>query len=71
MKRLFSVPLLACVIALAGCAGHKERLANCSADENPVGELAYTQDQSPKNASGIIVQQMTDECGPMRPVNQF
>ncbi len=24
-----------------------------------------------KDAGGIIVQQMTDECGPMRPVNQF
>ncbi|RFC64821.1 hypothetical protein DY251_18710 [Mesorhizobium denitrificans] len=64
------MPLLACLIALAGCAGHKERLAKCSADENPVGELAYGQQPGP-STGGIIVQQMSDECGPMRPVNQL
>jgi hypothetical protein len=66
-----SIPLLACLIALAGCAGHKERLAKCSADENPVGELAYARDPGRWDAGGILVQQLTDECGPMRPVNQF
>ena len=71
MKRFPSIPLLACLIVLGGCAGPKERLAKCSADENPTGELAYGQDPGAKNASTIIVQQMTDECGPMRPVNQF
>jgi hypothetical protein len=62
---------MACLIVLAGCAGHKERLAKCSADENPVGALAYAQDLGRGDTGGIIVQQMTDECGPMRPVNQF
>ncbi|MEZ5784313.1 MAG: hypothetical protein R3D70_22455 [Rhizobiaceae bacterium] len=71
MRRLLSIPLLAGLIAFGGCAGGKERLARCSADENPVGELAYGQDPGPNNAGTIIVQQMTDECGPMRPVNQF
>jgi hypothetical protein len=66
-----SIPLLACLILLAGCAGQKERLARCSADENPVGELAYGQDSSARNAGTIVVQQMSDDCGPMRPVNQF
>jgi hypothetical protein len=71
VKFLGSIPLLTCVILLAGCAGQKERLARCSADENPVGELAYRQDSSARNAGTIVVQQMSDECGPMRPVNQF
>jgi len=71
VRRLLSIPLLACLIGLGGCAGGKERLASCSADENPVGELAYGQDPAANNAGEVIVQQMTDECGPMRPVNQF
>lgn len=62
---------MACLIVLAGCAGYKERLAKCAADENPVGELAYGEDSIARNAGAIIVQQMSDECGPMRPVNQF
>ncbi len=71
MKPPCSIPLLACLIALAGCAGHKERLAKCSANENPVGELAYAQDPGRRDAGGILVQQLTDECGPMRPVTQL
>jgi hypothetical protein len=71
VKSRYSIPLLACLIALAGCAGYKERLAKCSADENPVGELAYAQDPGRRDTGGIVVQQMTDECGPMRPVNPF
>lgn len=71
MKLLGSILLAACLIGVAGCAGPKERLAKCSPDENPVGELAYGEDSNTKNAGVIIVQQMSDDCGPMRPVNQF
>jgi hypothetical protein len=61
---------VACV-ALGGCAGHKERLAKCSADESPVTATAFSEEQKTENAGVIVVQQMADECGPMRPVNQF
>lgn len=71
MRSLGSILLATCVIVLVGCAGPKERLAKCSADENPVGELAYGEDSNAKNAGTIVVQKMSDECGPMRPVNQF
>ena len=62
---------VACVAFLGGCAGHNERLAKCSADENPVGALAFAEEQRPTNSSAVAVQQMTTDCGPLRPVNQF
>jgi hypothetical protein len=62
---------VACAVLLGGCAGHKERLAKCSADENPVGALAFAEEKRLTNGGVITVQQMTDDCGPMRPVNQF
>ncbi|MCO5067013.1 MAG: hypothetical protein M9924_21845 [Rhizobiaceae bacterium] len=71
MKAACFITIIACATVLSGCAGYKERLAKCSADENPVGALAYGEKPETGNAGAIVAQQMTDECGPMRPVNQF
>lgn len=59
--------LLAGCAVFSGCAGPKERLAKCSADENPVGLAAYA-GTTPQRANPL-----TDhgDCGPMRPVNGF
>lgn len=62
--------ILACV-ALSGCAGKYEQLAKCSADESPVPALAFGPSQEDTPAEVAIAGAMVDDCGPMRPVNQF
>ncbi|PJR12822.1 hypothetical protein [Sinorhizobium meliloti] len=57
--------------ALGGCAGQYEQLAKCSADENPVPALAYGPEQGETAAESAISDVVVDDCGPMRPVNQF
>jgi len=69
VRAIFAL-ILSCA-ALTGCAGNYEQLAKCSADENPVPALGYeTQPNStaPENALAGAVK---DDCGPMRPANQF
>ena len=56
---------------LYGCAGKTERLAKCSADENPVPALSFTAKPSPGPHEHALAQVIADDCGPMRPVNQF
>jgi hypothetical protein len=62
--------ILACA-ALSGCAGKYEQLAKCSADENPVPALAYGPGQEESAAEVALAGAVKDDCGPMRPVNQF
>lgn len=67
--RVVLVLALSCVV-LAGCAGKYEQLAKCSADENPVPALGYG--TPPRTtAAEVAVAGAIDDCGPMRPVNQF
>lgn len=58
-------------VALTGCAGKYEQLAKCSADENPVLALGYQTALKPTAAEVVVERATKDDCGPMRPVNQF
>ncbi|NEH46658.1 hypothetical protein GR215_33190 [Rhizobium leguminosarum] len=58
-------------VALTGCAGKYEQLAKCSADENPVPALGYQTALKPIAAEVAVEGATKDDCGPMRPVNQF
>jgi hypothetical protein len=62
--------ILACV-AMSGCAGKYEQLAKCSADENPVPALSYGPGQKESTVEVALAGTVKDDCGPMRPVNQF
>lgn len=68
--RLVAVALLACA-ALGGCAGKYEQLAKCSSGENPVPALAYGSGQKESAPEVALAGAVKDDCGPMRPVNQF
>ncbi|MDR6819790.1 hypothetical protein J2X76_004987 [Neorhizobium sp. 2083] len=68
--RLILVLILGCV-ALSGCGGKYEQLAKCSADENPVPALGYDDALKPTPPVQALSAAMRDDCGPMRPVNQF
>ena len=69
MRAIFAL-LLSCA-ALAGCAGKYEQLAKCSADENPVPALDLVSEPTTTAAEDAISGALKDECGPMRPVNNF
>ncbi|MEZ2129789.1 MULTISPECIES: hypothetical protein [unclassified Sinorhizobium] len=56
---------------LAGCAGKYEQLAKCSADENPVPALGYDTQPAATPAENALAGVVKDDCGPMRPVNNF
>jgi len=68
--RLILVLVLGCV-ALSGCASKQEQLAKCSADENPVPALGFDSEQKPAPAEQALAAAVANDCGPMRPVNQF
>lgn len=55
--------------ALSGCGGKYEQLAKCSADENPVPTLGYDTPSVPTPPEQALARAVTDDCGPMRPVN--
>ncbi|MDU0311007.1 hypothetical protein [Rhizobium sp. 10PS4] len=61
--------ILALCWALTGCGGKYEQLAKCSADENPVPALGYDRAPRPASPEQALAQAVTDDCGPMRPVN--
>lgn len=69
MKYLIVLAITGCA-ALSGCAT-KELLAKCSADESPVAAMAFAEEGKPANSGVVAVQRLADDCGPMRPVNQF
>jgi len=56
---------------LAGCAGKYEQLAKCSADENPVPALGFVPEPKITAAENALAGAVKDDCGPMRPVNNF
>ncbi len=68
--RLILVVIFGCA-ALSGCGGKYEQLAKCSADENPVPALGYDEEQVSTPPEQALAKAVTDDCGPMRPVNQF
>jgi hypothetical protein len=68
--RLILVLILGCA-ALSGCGGKYEQLAKCSADENPVPAIGYADGSKPTPPEEALSALIADECGPMRPVNQF
>jgi hypothetical protein len=63
--------LIGSLAALAGCAGKYEQLAKCSADENPVPALGFVSEPATTAAEDAIGGAVKDDCGPMRPVNNF
>ena len=66
---------LIAVCALASsCGTGKERLAKCSAGENPVEASAYYQAERPASTNPFAIEAkrlIGHGCGPMRPVNKF
>lgn len=68
--RAVLVLMLSCA-ALAGCAGKYEQLAKCSADENPVPALGFVSEPATTAAENALAGAVKDDCGPMRPVNNF
>jgi hypothetical protein len=68
--RLILVLVLGCV-TLSGCAGKQEQLAKCSADENPVPALGFDKEQKAGPAEQALAAAVVNDCGPMRPANQF
>ncbi|MBY5766653.1 hypothetical protein HFO06_26725 [Rhizobium leguminosarum] len=58
-----------CCAAFSGCGGKYEQLAKCSADENPVPTLGYDTLSVPTPPEQALARAVTDDCGPMRPVN--
>ncbi|PSH60913.1 hypothetical protein CU103_25460 [Phyllobacterium sophorae] len=72
MKR--AIILIVGCVGISSCAAHKDKLAKCSADENPVRATAYHETQKQPSAPMFEVQEKLaagDGCGPMRSVNQF
>lgn len=69
MRAIFAL-MLSCA-ALTGCAGKYEQLAKCSADENPVPALGYDTQPNSTPAENALADAVKNDCGPMRPVNQF
>ncbi|AGS25121.1 hypothetical protein REMIM1_PE00029 (plasmid) [Rhizobium etli bv. mimosae str. Mim1] len=63
--------LIVSLAALAGCAGKYEELAKCSADENPVPALGLISEPATTAAENALAGAVKDDCGPMRPVNNF
>lgn len=63
--------LIVSLVALAGCAGKYEQLAKCSADENPVPALGLVSEPATTAAEDALAAALKDDCGPMRPVNNF
>ncbi len=68
--RLILVLILGCAV-LSGCGGKYEQLAKCSADENPLPALEYADGSKPALPEEALSAAIRDDCGPMRPVNQF
>jgi hypothetical protein len=63
--------LIVSLTALAGCAGKYEQLAKCSDDENPVPALGLVSEPTTTTAEDALADALKDDCGPMRPVNNF
>jgi len=63
--------LIVSLAALAGCAGKYEQLAKCSADENPVPAIGLVSEPTTTAAEEALSGALKDDCGPMRPVNNF
>ncbi|MBB3659927.1 hypothetical protein FHX15_005196 [Rhizobium sp. BK650] len=63
--------LIGSLAALASCAGKYEQLAKCSADENPVPPLGFVSESTTTAAENALADALKDDCGPMRPVNNF
>ncbi|AZO32472.1 MAG: hypothetical protein EOS81_03125 [Mesorhizobium sp.] len=70
--KLVVITIVACT-TIGGCAGNNkyEQLAKCSDDENPVPPLALGPRHDNNGASAALAGVVKDDCGPMRPVNQF
>ncbi|NDK52302.1 hypothetical protein HLI18_25840 [Rhizobium laguerreae] len=66
--RLMLILAFGCA-TLSGCGGKYEQLAKCSADENPVPALGYDTQSEPTPPEQALARAVTDDCGPMRPVN--
>ncbi len=58
-------------LVLGSCAGKYEQLAKCSADDNPVPALGYGPKPQASPSIQAVETFLPDECGSMRPVNQF
>jgi hypothetical protein len=58
-----------CCAALSGCGGKYEQLAKCSTNENPVPALGYDTQSVPAPQEQALARAVTNDCGPMRPVN--
>jgi hypothetical protein len=69
VRAVFLLGLAAAV--LTGCAGKYEQLAKCSADENPVPALGFVSEPATTAAENALTGAVKDNCGPMRPVNNF
>lgn len=69
MRAVLALGLSAAV--LAGCAGKYEQLAKCSADDNPVPALGFVSEPTTTAAVNPLAGAVKDDCGPMRPVNNF
>lgn len=69
-----AIILIVGCVAISSCAAHKDKLAKCSADENLVRATAYYQSQKQPSVPMFEAQEKLaagEDCGPMRPVNQF
>jgi hypothetical protein len=69
-----AIILIVGFVGISSCAAHKDKLAKCSADENPVRATAYYESQQQPAAPMFETQETLgagDDCGPMWPVNQF
>ena len=69
MRHLLLVGVLGMI--LCGCAVNPERLAKCSADENPVPALGLAASRVGTPSETALINIVKNDCGPMRPVNQF
>ncbi|TCL65780.1 hypothetical protein EV286_112100 [Rhizobium sp. BK251] len=69
MRAIFAL-ILSCA-ALTGCAGKYEQLAKCSADESPVPALGFVSEPTTTVVENALADAVKNDCGPMRPVNQF
>jgi hypothetical protein len=69
-----AIILIVGCVGISSCASHKDKLAKCSADENPVRATAYYESPKQPSVPMFEVQEKlaaVDDCGPLRPVNQF
>ncbi|ATU94059.1 hypothetical protein [Phyllobacterium zundukense] len=69
-----AIILIVCCVVVSSCAAHRDKLAKCSADENPVRATAYYESQKQPSVRVFEAQEKLAagaDCGAMRPVNQF